>query len=274
MRINKKLLIILCPLLCTVLYSQNLGERVYKEVSCNGETFSKWLMYGAIYEYNSEGKEIHSISIKPNIELWHKYDSKGNEIYQKQYLKDLGFIVEEWYEYDSKGNRLNLISSLNQNEWYEYNSDGKMIHYKKSDGKEEWYDYNEKGQKIRKRCSSGDEEYEYDLNGNITHIIQYYFNSNEIYQETKNIYDSKGNLIYSIITFPYSSDKYESWYEYDDKGNRIHNKTPFGEQWYEYDDHGNMKYYKYDGILENWYEYDFHSNGNKKTMKVFQKSEN
>ena len=31
MRINRKLLIILCSLLCTVLYSQNLGERVYKE---------------------------------------------------------------------------------------------------------------------------------------------------------------------------------------------------------------------------------------------------
>lgn len=106
---------------------------------------------------------------------------------------------EEWYEYDSKGNRLNLISSLNQNEWYEYNSDGKMIHYKKSDGEEECYDYNEKGQKIRKRCSSGNEEYEYDLNGNITHIIQYYFNSNEIYQETKKYMIQKEILFTQLL---------------------------------------------------------------------------
>ena len=273
MKLKRNLIILLIPLLYTTMYSQDLGEKVYKDVSRKGELFSKWLIYGAIYEYNSEGKEIHSISIKPNYyEKWREYDSKGNEIYSKTYIGGLG-TIEEWYEYDSKGNRINLISSINQNEWYEYNSDGKMIHKKKSDGTNEWYDYNDKGQKIHAKLSSTeDESYEYDLEGNLSCTKEYY--NNELSQETKNTYDSNGKLIYSVISTSYSSNTYESWYEYDNKGNMIYIKSPFGEYWYEYDDKGNMIYSKSNNILENWYEYDYYPNGHKKTMKVYQKLEN
>ena len=37
----------------------NVGEKVYKEVSVNGETISKWLTVSEISEYDNKGNKIH-----------------------------------------------------------------------------------------------------------------------------------------------------------------------------------------------------------------------
>ena len=65
-------------------------------------------------------------------------------------------------------------------------------------------------------------------------------------------YDDKGNQIHYK-----DSKENETWYEYDDKGNEIHFKTSSGfETWSEYDDKGNQIHYKDSNGFESWKEYD------------------
>lgn len=97
-------------LLCSFMYSQSLGDKVYKEVSRKGEIINKWLSYELLVEYNTDGNEIHSIMKKPNYyEQWYEYDNKGNVIHYKT-LTDYG-NTEEWYEYDSKNNKIHSKSN-------------------------------------------------------------------------------------------------------------------------------------------------------------------
>ena len=92
-------------------FAQNVGEKVYKEVTVNGETLSKWL-------------EVTSLE---------EYDSKGNHIY---YKNSNGY--EAWSEHDSRGKEIHYKDSYGYERWSEYDSNGNMIHYKNSYGKEEW----------------------------------------------------------------------------------------------------------------------------------------
>lgn len=87
-----------------------VGEKVYKEVSSNGETFSKWLI-------------VYSLS---------EYDRKGNWIYYNN------GGLETWYDYDSKGNVIHWKKKDGDEGWYEYNSKGNLIHFKYSEGYEIW----------------------------------------------------------------------------------------------------------------------------------------
>lgn len=262
----KKIIIILIMLLCASLYSETLGDKVYKQVSLKGETFYKWLAYNAITEYDENGNEIHLKSVDKSLyEVWQNFDSNNNIIYKKSSLGYLGEI-EEFYEYNTKGLLISVKTTDGIQEKYEYDENNNLIHFYKINGKEEWYEYNSQGQKIRMKCSSGDEEYEYDSKGNLIHKINYYINSNRIFYETKNEYDNEGRLIHSFTT-----PDYESWYEYDSHGNQIHYKSDFGEQWFEYDENDHMTYYKFGDGIENWYDYEYYPNGRVKTMKVFMK---
>jgi len=63
-------------------------------------------------------------------------------------------------------------------------------------------------------------------------------------------YNEKGKKIHCKY-----SDGYEEWY--DDKGNEIHRRWSSGlEMWYEYDEKGNLIHSKYSDGFEVWYEYD------------------
>jgi len=75
-----------------------------------------------------------------------------------------------------------------------------------------------------------------------------YSNRYEIWYE----YDEKGNMIHCKY-----SDGYEEWYKYDEKRNKIYCKTSGGhERWYEYDEKGNMIHFKNSSGREEWYRYD------------------
>jgi YD repeat-containing protein len=94
--------------------AQDLGEKIYKEVTVEGEQLYKWVEYYSITEYDSNGNEIH-------------------------YKDSYGY--EKWYEYDSNGNEIHYKSSDGCEWWYEYDSKGNQIHYKTSKGYECWYEY-------------------------------------------------------------------------------------------------------------------------------------
>ena len=77
-------------------------------------------------------------------------------------------------------------------------------------------------------------------------------------------YDTNGNLINEKYS---NGDKsWESWYKYDEKGNKkIHKKTSHGaEYWYEYEAKGNLIDKKFTSASgdneEEWYEYEYNEN--------------
>ena len=115
--------------------AQELGEKIYKEVTVEGEQLYKWVEYYSITEYDSNGKEIH-YKDSDGDEEWYEYDSKGNQIHEKSSSGD-----EEWWEYDSDGNQIHCKNSDGYEWWYEYDSKGNQIHYKTSKGYEWWYEY-------------------------------------------------------------------------------------------------------------------------------------
>ena len=73
----------------------------------------------------------------------YEYDSNGKEIHYKDFT---GY--ESWREYDSNGNVIHHKNSTGYESWREYDATGKEIHFKDSAGYESWYDVN--GNKITK----------------------------------------------------------------------------------------------------------------------------
>ena len=139
---------------------------------------------------------------------------------------------------------------------------------------------------------NGQDRHEYEINGykidlnpikaeksgTISEYLAMLKNIEEKWPEVnKLINEQKENVMYKKI---YSKDSvgYESWYEYDDKGNVIHFKNSNGderwseydykgneihsknsdgeERWSEYDDKGNVIYFKDNKGFEKWTEYD------------------
>ena len=105
---KRVMMIAVFALLSAFAFAQTVGEKVYKEVSVNGEMVSKWLEVVSMAEYDSKGNEIY-FKNSNGFERWSEYDSKGNKIHYKN-----SNGVEEWYEYDSKGNKVNLWATGNQ----------------------------------------------------------------------------------------------------------------------------------------------------------------
>ena len=107
--------------------SIKLGEKVYKEISVNGETFSKWMIAIEFSEYDSKGNKIHSKNSDGFEEKGrYEYDNKGNKIHYKSNYCD------KWWEYDDKGKLIHYKTNGGEEEWYEYDSNGNKIHYKNS----------------------------------------------------------------------------------------------------------------------------------------------
>ena len=125
---KRVMMIAVFALLSVCDFAQTVGEKVYKEVSVNGEMVSKWLEVASITEYDNKGNEIHSKN-SDGFEEWYEYDSSGNKIHYKD-----TYGVEKWYEYDSKGNEIHSKESNGDEYWYEYDSSGNKIHSKESNG--------------------------------------------------------------------------------------------------------------------------------------------
>ena len=70
----------------------------------------------------------------------------------------------------------------------------------------------------------------------------------------------EGNYTYKFINgdwreIHYKDNKFESWHEYDNKGNEIHYKNNNGlESWREHDNKGHLIHYKNSNGIERWYD--------------------
>ena len=110
----KKLILLLAALhICTLAFTQEVGEEVCKQVNVNGEMRYTWLKVDSITEYDSNGNEIHYKDNKKQ-ESWSNYDSQGNKIYSKICK------VVEWYENDGNGNEIYHGYNDIIEYWYEY----------------------------------------------------------------------------------------------------------------------------------------------------------
>ena len=81
------------------IFAQELGDKIYKDVTINGKGTSRLVKYEYFYEMNPEGKQIHYKDINGD-EIWDEYDLKGNLIWRKGTVDS-----ERWYEcynYDEK----------------------------------------------------------------------------------------------------------------------------------------------------------------------------
>lgn len=262
--IKKSFFILYLFTITSLLYSQELGDRIYKEVLLNGKVLNKWLELSVIEEYDVNGNLIH-YKDNDGEEEWYEYDPEGHEIY---YRNNEG--KEEWHEYNSKGEEIfyklqsdGLIKEikidsnnirteyykanrnhLNEEHWDEYKDNNKnlwihskTIYYTTQGTKEIWY--------------------EYDDNNQVIHGIHTYEPNKEDNHETKFSYDDKGNL---ILVEDSGGRIGKTWYEYDSNGNRIHRKDSSGyEEWFEYNSDNKLIHGKRPGY-EEWYEYDFMNN--------------
>ena len=264
----KRLIICICLILLFVssnASTQQLGEKVYKEVIVDGQKVNRWIETVCIAEYDDKGDIIHS-KFSSGEEYWYEYDAKGNLIHEK-WPDD-----EFWYEYDAKGNLIHEKLASGSDIWYEYDAKGNKIRVKDSNGVEIVYKYDVKGNIIyEKRSEAGDEWwYEYDKYGTIIHE----WTSDGYESKTVCKYDKNGKLIYSKsnvkpIGSPERIDEW--WYEYNADGTIEHGICKdISEYYIHYNKNGNIIYHKskawYEDVWDElWCEFD--ANGN----KVFEK---
>ena len=194
-----------------VLYAQEIGEQVYKEIFVEGKKETHWLIYKEYFEYdvsgnllikkdkygekkyeaNTKDKQLNSknsndyeveyendkiIHEKTSLsETWYSYDKNGNLIYEKSIHSLYKETTERWKEYDSNGNLIHEKDNKNFEKWYKYDNKGNLIYWKTSDNSECWQEYNEKNLLIHKKNKI-------DLDGRIGYLEEWYE------------YDSHGNL--------------------------------------------------------------------------------
>lgn len=304
----KKLVFCFVFLLCSFyIFAQNIGDKVYKEVTVDGKRVNKWLELCSEKKYNenglliTDGRNYYEYDDKNNIvyyyegysldyiKEWHKYDSNGREIYFKCYKEALMFGVyedrEEWYEYDENNNRIyekHRSYEYYKEYWNEYDSNCKITKRKCSDNTSEIFIYDLKGNLIHKKDFDGtDFYYEYDEENNM--IISYYNGKSETYKYKsgkvvyhKEVdgtrywyeYDEKNNLIYEKYNYNTTDSGYEYWYDYDENGNRIHTKSGNGSEWWSvYDAKGNIIYEYSRNGYQTFYEYEFYPNGKVKVCR-------
>ncbi|MBO7136604.1 MAG: hypothetical protein J6V73_08280, partial [Spirochaetaceae bacterium] len=174
------------------LCAQELGDKIQKELTVNGEKVTRMVKYTGFAEHDSNGKQIH-FKRSDGFEKWTEYDSNGNKIHSK---RSDGY--EFWYEYDENGNMIHYHSKHYEDylkkffytdTWYEYDENGNRTHELNSPGSECWRKYDSKGNLIYYKQDYGYVKYEY---------------------EYEHQYNSQGNIIYTKI----NTGK-ELWYEYE-----------------------------------------------------------
>lgn len=216
---KKILLIILTVLLFAKLFTQEIPEKIYKEMNFLDGSVSKWFKFSSksIYKYDDNGI-LKFYDIRGDGKYYSNYDDHGNEIYSK--LKDCESYNE--YKYDSKGNAIykkinNTTDDYIVEIYLEYDSGNRVIYEKQ-------YAYN-KG----KEEKPSEHWYKYDKNG---------------------------YLIYEKLTAPYSSGYYEYYYENDSYGNHIHRSGTGVELFweYKYDSKGRVIYLK-EKNQEKWFSF-------------------
>lgn len=258
--------VIFCFLFYSFLYSEELGDKVYKEVNIDGEIFYKWLEYTKYEKFDINGNLVYTKELDSD-EVFYKYDNNGNKIYEKY------GDHEDTYQYD-KNNKLIHEKTSSYEWWYEYDKYGTIIHEWTSDGYESKTvcKYDKNGKLIYSKSNVkpiGSPEridewwYEYNADGTIEHgickdISEYYIH-----------YNKNGNIIYHKSKAWYEDEWDELWFEFDANGNKVFEKGKYGECHYKYDERNNLIYAKWINDLESWYEYEYYNDGTKKTCKKY-----
>lgn len=88
--------------------NEKLGEKVYKKVTVDGKTISKWVVFEEMTEYNEYGKPL-CYGDSDGTEGWYDHDENGNEIH----YKNNG-------DYDARGNEIHFKNNHNREWWFEY----------------------------------------------------------------------------------------------------------------------------------------------------------
>lgn len=143
------------------------------------------------------------------------------------------------YDYDINDRIAHCKDSSGYERWFEYDADGVLTYIRDSDGDEEWFD--SFGVKVIhwKYANGTDHWSEFDSQGNRIYKSDY---SGEYW------YDINGNVIRHK-----SSGRYEEFYEYDRKGNRVRTiDSDDCQVLFEYYDNG-IPRYSNDGDYEYWY---------------------
>ncbi len=84
--------VIILTMAFSSIFAQELGDKIYKELTVDGEKVSRLFKYDSFAEYDSKGNKIHHKA--SNWENWWKYDSKGNLLHRRT-----NYNEEEFYEY-------------------------------------------------------------------------------------------------------------------------------------------------------------------------------
>ena len=151
-------LLFLLVLVAVSSFGQELGQKVYREVTINGEVVKKWVKVIGIedydergkalyekdidgftqYEYDDKGNEIHWIwqTGKDRYEYWYEYDDQNRKIHQSETKPKKNSFKGTWYEYDDKGNLIREVDKdrtgkkITGEVLYENDGEGKLIHKK------------------------------------------------------------------------------------------------------------------------------------------------
>ena len=158
-------------------FSEEKNE--YTENSCKTIKNHNGEIEECIIEYDKKGNEIHWKNDQGE-ERYTEYNLEGNPILIKGIEMDEGKMIEFSIitEYDELGRKVHTEYSNGYEEWWEYYSDNKLKVY-----------HDNKGSETYKRDDKKGLEYK---------------------NENRREYDSKGNLIYNLL-----SNGYGSYYEYD-----------------------------------------------------------
>ncbi|MGA7160543.1 MAG: hypothetical protein WBZ48_06055 [Bacteroidota bacterium] len=221
------------------------------------------------YKYDEDGNLVEEITAKGDAKTKtiYRYDSAGNKKEMVSYRPDGSVDRKGVYKYDDDNN---LIESLG------YLSDGRLF-------SKELYSHDSIGNVIEQTNSIARFTYAYDDNGNMTEMIKYGRDFNNLDSAVYNVanritfeYDALDNLTTEIIYRPDNRVKEKSNFEYDKKGNIVTeiDSSAMGLVdycvTYTYDRRGNLveeSGIEKDRPFKN--EYKFDRKGNKKEWTVF-----
>lgn len=237
MKKNTLFLILFITIIYTI-NAQNIGDKVYKELTIDNKTVYKWCELYSTKEYNEQGKETRYTSSV--VDRINTYDNNGNKTYTKElYFFSVPTVYETTYEYNQYG-KLILEKSIKDGKkinekYYEYDSNGNQIHTKSEDT-EEWNDYDDKKNLIHTKMKSKiqnstskketDIYYEYNDHGKLVYYKQIAYGYMIEYEGTYK-WDDKDRILYrKELCYKNGEPQYfyEYNYEVNEKGVTIHEK--------------------------------------------------
>ncbi len=211
-----------------------------------------------IYYYHDDTNDINRLAVPWVYSYTKEYDENGNMIREIE-TSDIGTDYESEevtiYEYDDQNRLIHQAGGSEYFKEYYYIYDGNWKYINEYfNGNESWekYLYDDDGNELyfensyESWCSKTYNEYGISKSESYSGI-----------QCTKDIrtyqYDDQGNLLSITDDNELSIDgPITTYYEYDDQGRKIAERTGTSTYQYEYDKYGNMIYEKYKNVGDDW----------------------